>query len=509
MGSESQLGQARTSATSTAADVHHAVGGSSASAQLTAPHAPVASSLGATPDLGALVELLERAGADPDRRRDVIERVLEVAARSEPQLANDLCELVARYANDPMTAHAVVEGQRKIRQRIDQQPGGNGGGSIHAIAPRAEATAPPPATGGFDWTSLIVHDKRGWHAPATYTPADQAKLTAIAAARPARLAAESKRLGSTQNPGSWVSYAGGASHGWQHSKKGDAGKAVVTGDAVVDAATKELFQGGDTGSSIEATAGGVVTYDGTVSIGSGWANGMAVEYLRRWFAKDPSARALLTEVGFSVTADDHFAVVDDGGAILTGSSAHAFLRAKPNGGILGYVSGLIENEDHNTQAMTAQTELLRDTVTSRIKEPLKTAIRGWPPHAIAFAIHLNQWDPAGGPVINPRDYAATGGDPIKMVHAFAVNMKSYVHQANGAYVLGASWNTATPLSGHLERFGDGYANAALMSHARFKATFAEVCTNPSYNDCILIVEGAVKPKGPGDHWFRNTGPRQV
>lgn len=438
-----------------------------------------------------------RGSTDPaaeDRLLDVIRQVLDRARQSDPELARRYLDLVRRYGiaeKYPVVATAIAEIERSLAHV--PPPTTAGGGS-----------AAPAASAGFDWSTLISHGH-----VAVPSAAEHTQLAAIAAARPAKVAAARAARG--QHLHKRVAYQGVEGAGWQYSNPANPGAQVATGDRVLDAAANELFHGGQDGKtgSIEATAGGVVTYDGTLSIGSGWANGAAADYVGRWLDKDPAARALLLDLGFTITADHTWAVVTSTGQILVGEDARTYLRAESDGGILDVISGLIEDPAHNSLAMAAQTDKLQNDTIGALKDPIKTAMQTWTREQIGAAIHLTHWNPQGGPVVNPNDYAKTGGDPLRMIHAFAVDMHRYVQKPNGAYVLGADVFTAQPITGHFDRFGDGLFLPAIAAATAFDATFDEVATNPAYAGHVILVDGAVKAGAPGTHRFRDFGKSTI
>jgi hypothetical protein len=128
---------------------------------------------------------------------------------------------------------------------------------------------------------------------------------------------------------------------------------------------------------------------------------------------------------------------------------------------------------------------------------------------VRAAIHLGYWDFAGGAVANPSDYRATSGDPLKLVHAFAKNMRPWIGAPNHALIVGNHAVTQQPMVGHIDRFADGYCGAAVASHPIVHATLDELAADPARAGHVLVMIGAVDPKAPGTHAFYDTGPCQI
>ena len=164
--------------------------------------------------------LLARRDLDAAHQLELIRRVLEVAAYSSPATAELLLLLVAPFgaqysgvANIVALRLAELAHQKKPAATTTAPPS-----AIPSSIPTtttATSTPTPLLAAGFDWTTLIVHDKTGTHASTTISPADQSQLTTIAAGRKARLAAERTRIGSRLGSRNWVPYLG--DHGWQDS----------------------------------------------------------------------------------------------------------------------------------------------------------------------------------------------------------------------------------------------------------------------------------------------------
>ncbi len=368
-----------------------------------------------------------------------------------------------------------------------------------AAASSGDPTIAAAQFDGYDWTALVSYNKKdGSKASETISDEDRAKLKEIAAKRPAVLDSELARLGSRVKK--WVPYGG--TEGWQYA--GNSRAAKVPGgqsDRLLRLAAEELY----TGPSLEAYFNAIVTYDGTLSIGAGFADSEAAEYVHRWLAKDPAARAALLGAGFAVSAHREFLAIDNDGSIVTGGAAKKFLRSKENGDILDYLSGLMEQPGSADKAMDAQMSLLEEDFIDEITSGLRSAMMGWPDDAVRAGMHMSYWDPAGGPIKNPNDFSATGGDPIAMVKMFGKNMKKYIRQGNGAYVIGASGNTKFPLEGHLARWGHEYLAGPIESCATVEMTFEEVGSDPALANHVLVLSGKVKPTAPGKHTFFDLG----
>ncbi|HUJ62448.1 MAG TPA: hypothetical protein VLX92_28290, partial [Kofleriaceae bacterium] len=287
------------------------------------------------------------------------------------------------------------------------------------------------------------------------------------------------RLGADQ----WKPYHG--NHGWMYG--GPAQPMPTSDDRVTRLAIGELFAG----TAQEGTPSSINTYDGTVTIGSGWADSNAADYVHRWLALEPASREKLRAIGFAVTDDQQFAVVDNTGHVLVGARAHAFLRDRANGGVLDYLAALLEQPGSAPHAMQAQVGELERYAIDRLKRNgVHDAMATWSDDAIRVAIHFGGWAFAAGPATNPRDYIASGGDPLKMLHAFATHMRREIGRPNGALVVGASAHTASPLAGHLDRWGNGIVATAIRGTTRIEATLAEVSTDPAYAGHVLVIEGA-------------------
>ena len=446
------------------------------------------------PEVAAARDLLQRARPiwtepveDPRQLLSAAQRVIEGArGASDPAVAQALLGLVRTYAGEyAQVKDAISQAEAELAHR----------------APAQHAAPAAPVAAGFDWTTLLVAGKHGTGAPGQVSGEQRAQLQAIAAGRPARLDAELARLGTRLNDSRWKPYAG--NHGWMY--EGDQGAATVTrqSDRILDLAVQELFAG----KSVEAYVNGVVTYDGTVSVGSGWANGMAAEYVRRWLATDPAARAALLAAGFAVTADNQFAAIDNSGHIVVGAPAMAYLRDHQNGKLLDVLSGLMGQPGSAQKAMDAQIEMVK----VHIVEPLERngvakAMAGWPAGSVQAAIHLGNWDPAGGPIVNPNDFKATGGDPLKLVRAFAKNMAPWIKKPNGALILGGSMNTSFPLQGHMERWGGGGLASAVYGTRKLHMTLQEAGSDPALAGHVLVVGPGAAPNAPGKVDLYDTGP---
>ncbi|MFT3694052.1 MAG: hypothetical protein QM831_12985 [Kofleriaceae bacterium] len=465
-------------------------------------------------------DALSRSDLDTGHQLEAIRKVIELASYESAAVAEQLLQLVAPFGAKYSGVARLVDArmadlaQQKKPVAVTTAPATTIPGTVSTSAtPSTTGSAiatPSPlvaTAGAFDWTTLIVKDKLGTHASSTISSADQAQLAAIAAGRPARLAAESARNGRKLKSKDWVPYLG--NHGWMYSGDPKAASYKPTGDAVLDAGAREIFVGGVTGKSIEATQSGVVTYDGTLSIGSGWANGAAADYVHRWLAKDGAARDALLQAGFTITNDGKFAVIDETGKILVGEAARAFLRDRARGGdILDYVASVLEQPGHADLAMQAQTEKLKHDTIDAIQEPLKSALATWPTRSVAALIHLNHWLPRGG-VMNKNDYTKSAGDPMKMIHVFAVNLTDYTKQANGAFVLGATGLTGSPYNGHFDRFGDELFKPVLDAITPVHMTFAQAGSEARWADHVLMVKGQVDGKAVGPQPFLDLGHRFI
>ncbi|MEO8548441.1 MAG: hypothetical protein ABI678_00635 [Kofleriaceae bacterium] len=450
---------------------------------------------GEDPTVAGARQLLQQTEPDPTRQLLAIRRVLEQAEIAPPKLAIQILRLLIPFGADyPGVANVIASRLSRFEAptpRRDPAP-------APTDAPVIEENALKLS---FDWTVLLAHGKSGTNAPGTVTPEQHAKLVAIAANRPALLDAQLQRLGSRLDARQWKPYGGG--HGWGYAGNANAAPVPAQKDRILDLAVKELF----TGKSVEAYVNSVVTYDGTLSIGSGWANNNAAEFVRRWLASDPEVRAALVEAGFSVTADGQFAAVDDSGNILVGGEAFSFLRAQKNGKILDYLSGLMEQKSSAPLAMDAGISMVKSTIVDRLeKNGVAQAMSTWSDEAVQAAIHLGNWDFAGGPAANPNDFKATGGSPLKIVQAFAKNMAPWIKQPNGALLFGGSGNTAKPLSGHMERWAGGVLATAVRSTVRLNMTLAEAGEDSTLAGHVLVVEGDVFPGSKERVWIWDTGP---
>jgi hypothetical protein len=358
-----------------------------------------------------------------------------------------------------------------------------------ASATSAGPSAPAPKFDGYDWTSLVSYvpakKKVAGHSEVgpTISDEDRAKLRAIAMTRPAILAAELHRLGSRLGNDQWKSYKKGTKHGWGYG--GESNSTPETSDRVTQLAMKELYADAKT---LEAKGfNAIVTYDGTLSIGAGFADSMAAEYVHRWLAQDSGARAALLGAGFAVTSHREFLAIDETGAILCGNPARQYLRVQANGGLLDYVAGLMSQEGSAEKAKDAQMSLFMDTFITPLKPNVKAAMTSWTDeYAVRAAMHLAYWLPAGGPVNNPNDFTATGGNAVAMAKMFGKNMGARLRQDNGCFIIGANEQTDAPM-GHFGRMGRGFLAMGIKTCPKIEMTFAQAGAAPELAGHVLCV----------------------
>jgi hypothetical protein len=373
---------------------------------------------------------------------------------------------------------------------------------------------------GDDWTTLLARTQDNKTASASVAPEDHTKLVDIAAYRRANLAGELKRLGGDFEVSSNPHTSDWQGTGWQHTGDHTAGYTAHDNaqDRMLQLALDELFNGTD---SKEGYYNGIVTYDGTISVGSGWANsaqgGEAGMYVARWLASDPGPKQQLLHMGFAVAPNNTFAVVDDGGAILVDGDAFKWLRQKDHGSVLAYLSRLMEQPGSKAKAMETQVSMVQTEKLDKFKGSAlyreMSDPKLWSPDAVRAAIHLGNWDLAAAPW-GPRgaEYLNTNhGDGLYLVHAFAKLMASHgVRQPNGALVLGSTGNTETPMQ-NFGRWANRHLSKAVNGKRagnEIKASFASIGSkvdHPKLAGKVVVLDDPVKEGTAGDHTFIDTG----
>jgi hypothetical protein len=356
-----------------------------------------------------------------------------------------------------------------------------------AVARMLAGVCPQPAARRLDRDGAVADIGLTW--PSLVGQAlsadQQAALKAVVAARNAL--ADRSDLWNT---------AGG---GFQYLAAGKGG-APPGAERKVGLALKEFYSG-------EGGVSAVVTYDGTLSLGPGYADGAASAWVRNWFKADPTAETPFLRAGGTVSADGTgFVAIDNGDPpkVVAGEEARQVLRASRRW--LSLFMTVAESAAHIGAAEAAQIAGVQSKLNA-VPKSLRDAMDGWGDAAIASTLHLQWWLPVAGPVGHADAYRGTGGDGLAIAKLFATllgqaNMRRLTPagaRASGAFVIGATGTTAGVMTHYFDQFGiaagaggAGYLRRAVESGAtKFTMSVNDVLASAAYDDHVILVgEGA-------------------
>ena len=213
---------------------------------------------------------------------------------------------------------------------------------------------------------------------------------------------------------------------------------------------------------LEAGVSAVVTYDGTLSLGAGFADVMAAAWVRTWFDADPAAERKFEAAGMSVGPGGEWIVVNDADppAVVRGEPARQFIRESPQ--LLSLFADVAASPDHLAKASDAQTSRISDGI-NRIPADLRKEFASWDDGLVAATLHLMWWLPAGGPTGSPNRFRGASNNAFAVAKGFASglagtrdsNLWHAGPRPTSARVIGATKMTAGIITHYFQRFGGG------------------------------------------------------
>lgn len=214
----------------------------------------------------------------------------------------------------------------------------------------------------------------------------------------------------------------------------------------------------------------VNTYDTNkppLTLGAGFLQDNAIEWMSTWLGRDPAARRRFLEAGLDIAGGKIQAVQADG-TIVTGKPAMAVFAASPK--LLSLFMTVGEDPASLPEAVKAQQEWIRQHHVIAAAREAEAA--GWSNEAIAVSMHINHWLFAFGWGTNKGAYLATGGDMLKIVKTFG--RLAGVAEGSATVVGNGDNQCTTPFSGsHFDAFGKG-ADASGIAKTRAAEAKTEV-----------------------------------
>ncbi len=308
--------------------------------------------------------------------------------------------------------------------------------------PGPKPTPPPPPgprrtdypQAPFDWTTVKEP-----------TAEQRRQLIAIAqtrAAMPARTSGDSRK--GLARDDSHAGYPGG----YKYTPKG--GRPPE--DRRMQIIMKELWER-------ENGVAGIVTWDGTFSLGPGLANGSAAQAMVKWQSNSVVANALR---GAGVWAKDNWWIaVTDAGDVVGGNPALQILRNSIP--LMSMIMDLAEDPEHGKQLDLAEQDWIRD---KHLKNLPKGA-EAWADVPFVCAVHINHGYPAYGWCNAGLGgiYLEEGQSGAHIARAFAkahVAAKGNKPLANGAIAEGVNVNGKRMVREWMPSFGGGMGDAGYL-----------------------------------------------
>jgi len=264
----------------------------------------------------------------------------------------------------------------------------------------------------------------------------------------------------------------------------------------------------------EGGVSAVVTYDTTLSLGAGFADAASPQWMRDWFDHDKAVEATFEEAGLSVTRGGMWLAVNDSANIISGNAARVFIRGNPQ--LLSLYMSLSEDPAHTQIGAQAQQDWVKKWEIDKIDPALRAEMNTWPRGAVASALHLSHWLPAGGPVWHPKRFIGSGGNAVALAKAFALNLaaeKVVRTGVNGAVVVGATEMTSQAVEHYFRSFGvgagpkeTGYIERGLSAIPRIPLRVADAYTDARLSNHVLYLQHIFDSTNTGPVSLIDLGP---